>query len=113
MRACQCGFCRNHGAISTSDPRGELRFLLKDQAELIRYRFATGSAKFLICAICGVYVGAQMETDGRFCAIVNLRTLENADTVELKAEAVDYSGEDAAARRARRDNRWTPVITPA
>jgi hypothetical protein len=32
MRACQCSFCRKHGAVSTSDPKGESRFLLKDRA---------------------------------------------------------------------------------
>ena len=26
IRACQCAFCRAHDALSTSDPKGEIRF---------------------------------------------------------------------------------------
>lgn len=48
-RACQCSFCRCHGALSTSDPAGRLRFEVDDAALLLRYRFATRSADFLIC----------------------------------------------------------------
>jgi hypothetical protein len=48
-----------------------MNFTVLDLCTLIRYRFATKSAEFLICARCGIYVGAQMEEDGRFYAIAN------------------------------------------
>src|SRR5688572_18730319 len=36
LRACQCSFCRHHGALSTSDPGGTLRFDLGDAGLLRR-----------------------------------------------------------------------------
>jgi len=108
-RACQCGFCRAHGALSTSDPAGELRFAVDDAAALTRYRFASETAEFLICARCGVYVGAMMEHEGRWYGIVNLRTLEGYREGVHAAQPFDYSGETADARRTRRARRWTPA----
>jgi hypothetical protein len=46
IRACQCSFCRAHGALSTSDPMGRLRFGCSRPELLQRYRFATGTAEF-------------------------------------------------------------------
>ncbi len=107
-RACACGFCRAHGALSTSDPAGELRF--DAAATLTRYRFATGTAEFLCCARCGVYVGALMEADdGRRYGIVNLRTLDGFRAETYAPRPFGYSGESADERRARRASRWTPA----
>jgi hypothetical protein len=109
VRACQCGFCRRQGALSTSDRQGELAFAARDRNAAIRYRFATNSAEFLICARCGIYVGAQMEAAGHGYGIANLRTLEGGGDFAGRAQAMDYSTEDADARRARRISRWTPL----
>lgn len=111
--ACQCSFCRRHGALSSSDPEGEVRFTIADTSAIMRYRFERATADFLICARCGVYVGAQMEDAGRYYAIVNLCTLENAAAVEYIAQPMDYSGEDSVSRRARRAKGWTPLTAPA
>ena len=108
-RACQCGFCRAHGALSTSDPTGAPRFAADDATTLIRYRFATETAEFLICARCGVYVGAVMSHDGRWYGIVNLRTLEGYRESAYTVQPFDYSGESADTRRMRRASRWTPA----
>jgi hypothetical protein len=96
-----------------SDPHGEMNFAVLDRGSVIRYRFATGSAEFLICARCGIYVGAQMEEEGRFYAIANLRTLDRQDEFAWRSQPMDYSGEDSVARRERRARRWTPVGSPA
>jgi hypothetical protein len=56
-RACQCSFCRSHSALTVSDADGALR-IDADPAALVRYRFGLKTADFLICARCGVYVGA-------------------------------------------------------
>ena len=55
-RACQCGFCRRHGARTVSDPAGAASLSLGEKA--MRYRFGTGTTDFLICGRCGVYVAA-------------------------------------------------------
>jgi hypothetical protein len=112
-RACQCSFCRKHGAMTTSDPQGAMNFVVQDRSAIIRYRFASETAEFLICARCGIYVGAQMEEGGRHYAIANLRAFEGSGEFRQRAEPMDYSGEDSSARRTRRASRWTPVASPA
>lgn len=107
-RACQCSFCLRHGALSTSDPRGELRFEIDAPDLLLRYRFATGSADFLICLRCGVYVGALMQEGAAWFAIANLNTLQGREALRPAPQPMDYDGEDVARRRGRRSARWTP-----
>ena len=109
LRACQCSFCRHHGALSTSDPQGAVRFEVRDPSRVTRYRFGLKTADFLICASCGVYVGATITDAGTSWAIVNANTLD--DVAQLKQSVTDmhYDGEDEAGRMARRKSRWTPV----
>ena len=109
LRACQCSFCRHHGALSTSDSQGALRFELRDASRLIRYRFGLKTAYFLICGTCGVYVGATLEDGGKSWAIINANTLDEVAQLAQDAAPMDYDGEDAAGRMARRKARWTPV----
>jgi hypothetical protein len=110
VRTCGCGFCRKHGLLTTSDPRGEMDFILADRTALIRYRFETATADFLICGRCGVYVGAQMEEAGHYYAIANLRTLEGERELGI-VQPMDYSRESVSERLMRRASRWTPVRT--
>jgi hypothetical protein len=86
-----------------------MHFVVHDRTALVRYQFGTGTADFLICGRCGVYVGAQMTEDGRYYAIANLNTLDGGGEFVHTAEPMDYSGEDSSARRARRASRWTPL----
>jgi hypothetical protein len=110
VRTCGCSFCRKHGLLTTSDPRGEMEFGLTNPAAVLRYRFETGTADFVICGRCGVYVGAQMEEAGRCYAIANLRTLDGEGELG-KVQPMDYSRESVAERVSRRASRWTPVRT--
>ena len=50
-RACQCSFCRSHGAVTLSDAEGAMRIDAEADA-LVRYRFGLKTADFLICARC-------------------------------------------------------------
>jgi hypothetical protein len=112
LRACQCSFCRHHGARSTSDPDGRVRFEVQDVAQLTRYRFGLRTADFLICARCGIYVGATLQTDGAQWAIVNANTLDEAAQLTQPPQPMDYDGEDEASRQARRRARWSPAQGP-
>jgi hypothetical protein len=108
VRACQCSFCRAHGALSTSDPHGWLSFDGREAQQVRRYRFGLGTADFMLCGACGVFVGAQMKSErGRF-GILNVRTLR--PLIELPVpQSMDYDVENRGARQERREQRWTPL----
>ena len=74
-RACDCDFCRMHGASYLSDPRGRLVVRVKESAELGRYRQGSGTADCLVCRTCGVLVGVACEIEGQLYATVNARTV--------------------------------------
>jgi len=109
LRACQCSFCRAHGARTTSDPNGTISIRVRDTTKLQRYRFGLKTADFLICRPCGVFVGALMEEDGRRFLTVNANTFKPPPAYDIIGVAKDFGGEDAEGRTARRSARWTPV----
>ena len=106
VRACQCGFCRRHGARSVSDPEGAATLTLA--VEPIRYRFGAHTADYLICARCGIYVGAVTELGGQPFLTLNLNVCDDP-RLELEAVRVSYDGEDTETKGARRRERWTPL----
>ncbi len=75
-RACDCGFCRKHGASYVSDAQGSLVIRIKDERASGKYRQGSGQAEFLFCGICGVLVGVSYRSDGRLYAAVNTRILD-------------------------------------
>ena len=105
-RACQCSFCRRHGARSVSDPDGEA--MLSWSEAPILYRFASRAADYVICRRCGTYVGAMAEIEGRSLATLNLNAFDDPNP-ELEAEPVSYEGESAERKAGRRSARWTPL----
>jgi len=109
VRACQCGFCRAHGALTASDPSGRLAFQVKQGEALERYRFALMTADFLLCRRCGVYVGAQIETTHGAFGIINTRTLMPVPAELPVAAKSNYDSESTSDRVARREQRWTPL----
>jgi hypothetical protein len=74
-RACDCTFCRKHGAAYLSDPAGTLSIAAQPGA-LRRYRQGSENADFLICAHCGVLIAVAFEHDARIYAAVNLGCLD-------------------------------------
>ena len=105
-RACQCSFCRRHAARSVSDPDGKVTITLGGDVQ--RYRFGRKLADFLICARCGIYVGAVAELDGGSYAVLNLNAFDEPH-LELAGAPFSYDGESAEERNARRRQRWTPA----
>ena len=109
VRACQCGFCRIHAALTTSDPAGSLQFACVDPRHLQRYRFASGATDFLLCRQCGVYLGARIGSAEHAFGVLNVRTLPARRMDLPEAIPMDYAAETPQARRARREARWTPL----
>ena len=109
VRACSCGFCRAHGALTTSDPSGRLAFRPEPGELLQRYRFGLRTADFLICRRCGVYVGAQIATAQGAFGIINALALRPLPVGLPAAVEADYGAESGGERIARRAQRWTPL----
>ena len=109
IRACSCSFCRAHGARSTSDPNGHVEITVNDPGQLIRYRFATKTADFLICGRCGIYVAAVLTVGSSSYATVNVNTLDSAKSFLQEARSMNYDGETEMERIRRRMKNWTPA----
>ena len=75
-RACDCDFCRKHGAAYVSDPHGVLRLHIADEGHLRRYRQGSGIAECLLCGNCGVVVAVTYRHDGKLYATVNAKTID-------------------------------------
>lgn len=106
LRECQCNFCRKHAMLSTSDPNGQALILVRNSASLRRYRFATAVTDFLICARCGVYIGATVMNDG--WVVLNARTVSCAsELIARPAEPRIFDQESADERIARRVRMWS------
>src|ERR1700716_3182913 len=78
-RACDCGFCRKHGAAYISDAQGTLRIRINDQRRSGTYRQGSELAEMLLCTHCGVLMGALYRAEGRIYATVNVRVIEGAE----------------------------------
>jgi hypothetical protein len=108
VRACQCEFCRRHGAATASDPGGMAT--IRSRSCLVHYRFGARTTDFLICSVCGVYVAAAMDDEGRLLATLNVAGLRMSPLHEMTPEPADYDREDPISRRARRLSLWTPTV---
>jgi hypothetical protein len=109
VRACLCSFCRRHGSRAVSDPAGRVTVTVKEPALVRRYRFGLASADFYLCGRCGVYVAAVLEDAGALYGIAIVIALDDAAAFSQAPKPADYSAEDEAARRRRRQSRWTPA----
>ena len=113
LRACGCSFCRKHGVRTTSDPAGTVRLKVDDPKLLQRYHFGTGTTETLICRNCGIYLAAVTDVDGALYAIVNVNALDDRSAFERPPQVMDYEGESAEQRQARRKVKWTPATLDA
>lgn len=104
-RACDCGFCRVHGAMTWSDPEGTVTIRVADPGLLQRYRFGLRTADFYLCRECGAYLGAVLTDGDHAWSTVNLRLTGLAP----ETAPARYGAEDEAERIARRKRAWTPA----
>jgi hypothetical protein len=75
-RACDCDFCRKHGASYVSDPQGSLQIRIRDERDCGKYRQGSAIADCLLCRNCGVLVGISHWHDGRQYAAVNAKVVD-------------------------------------
>ena len=110
LRACFCSFCRAHSTRTTSDPLGSVEIEAEDWSLVEPYRFGSGTAEFLICRRCGVYLGAICETVAGTRAVINTNCLDDRAAFTRLPVPVDHDGERTEDRLARRAANWTPAI---
>lgn len=103
-RACDCSFCRAHGAVWISDPAGQLVVRVHRPDRLRRYRQGSEAAQFLLCGDCGVLVAVVFEDGDQRHAAVNAGCL---DTRDAFAPAVAASPQALAP--AEKVARWRQV----
>jgi len=106
-RACDCSFCRAHGAAWVSDADARLSIHAHRLDRLHRYRQGSLAAQFLLCGDCGVLVAVVFEEDDRTYAAVNVRCLAARDAF---APVVSASPQTLAA--AEKTARWRQVWIP-
>jgi hypothetical protein len=108
-RACACDYCARHGAVWTSHPDARAQLTVGEESAILRYRFGTSSADFIVCRRCGILVIAVcVLEDGARC-VINVNSLDNVDASEIGRRATNFDGEDLASRLARRRRNWMPV----
>ena len=79
-RACDCSFCRAHGAAWASDADAQLIIHAHRPELLRRYRQGSFAAQFLLCGDCGVLVAVVFEEGDQRFAAVNVACLQARDT---------------------------------
>lgn len=75
-RACDCSFCRKHGAQYISDPGGVLTLHIVREEMLARYQQGSHSAEFLCCRQCGVLVAVIYEDNDYIYGAINTASVD-------------------------------------
>ncbi|NND66146.1 MAG: hypothetical protein HKN19_01045 [Halioglobus sp.] len=111
-RACQCSYCREHGAAWVSKPGTRVRLGVRDQLGYRVVQQGSETAQFYECDHCGAVLVATVEAEGDTYGALNARHLRNPQGFAAPVE-VDYSGQDAAEKVARWRSNWCcPVQLP-
>ncbi|AMO24360.1 hypothetical protein GCM10027034_14080 [Ramlibacter solisilvae] len=109
-RACGCSFCTKHGGVWTSCSTGRLKVAIGDPLLVSKYAFGTQTARFHVCARCGIVPVVTSRIDGRTYAVVNVNAFESVDASLLKHAPASFDGESEEARLARRKRNWIPAV---
>ncbi|WP_233511035.1 GFA family protein [Dyella psychrodurans] len=99
-RACDCSFCRKHGAAYISDPKGKLSIIQRNAGALHEYRQGSNTARFLLCKDCGVLVGVALDHESGTYAAVNAGCLDDVTELgeSLSASPQRLSPEEKVSR---------------
>jgi len=100
-RACDCTFCRQHGAAWLSDARGSLAIRVSDPGELGIYKQGSEQAELLLCRHCGGLMAVLLREEGRIFGAVNSRAFV-ASPVTFGAELCVSPQQLAPADKVKR-----------
>jgi hypothetical protein len=93
--ACNCSMCERMGFLHIMVPKPKFR-LLAGKDRLTEYRFNTGVARHLFCAVCGVksFYVPRSHPDGYS---LNVRCMEAAQFRSLEVRPFDGQNWEASA----------------
>jgi hypothetical protein len=103
-RACDCDFCRKHGAAWVSDPQGSLAIRICEERAAARYAQGAGIAEMLLCRRCGVLVAA-LWAEPRLYGVVNTGALD-ARSEFAQTQAVSPKELSSEAKMSRWRSIW-------
>jgi hypothetical protein len=86
-RACDCSFCRKHGAAYISDSAGRLQIAVSEPAALLSYQQGSEAALFQLCARCGVLVAVTYAHANRLFGAVNAGCLNDSTVLGSRTPA--------------------------
>jgi hypothetical protein len=92
---CNCSICAMTGFLHLIVPHDDFR-LLSDADTLASYRFGTGAANHLFCAICGVKSFYQPRSHAHAWS-VNLNALDDPAALEVTVRRFDGRNWERAA----------------
>lgn len=84
---------------------------VREPDKLVRYRFGLRTADFLLCATCGIYIGALLPDGEHGWFTVNVNTFRAPPPLDFPLHPVVYDSEDVRGRVDRRKTKWTPVAS--
>jgi hypothetical protein len=108
-RACDCDFCRKHGAAWVSDPQGSLLIQLRAERDASRYAQGAGIAEMLLCRTCGVLVAALWR-EQQLYGVVNVSVLD-ARAAFAAAQTVAPKELSPEEKRKRWQSLWFSAVT--
>jgi hypothetical protein len=108
-RACDCEFCRKHGAAWVSDPKGSLLIRIAEAREAGRYAQGAELAEMLLCRRCGVLVAALWQQQ-RLYGVVNASVLDARDEF-APAQPVSPQRLSPEAKMSRWQSIWFANVT--
>ena len=109
-RACDCSFCTKHGGVWTSNPAGSLVVTINDPGLVSEYAFGHGTARFRVCARCGIVPVVTSDIDGRLYAVVSVNAFNDVDPSLLDRSPTSFGAENVESRLERRARNWIPDV---
>jgi hypothetical protein len=109
-RACDCDFCRKHGAAYVSDPQGSLVVRIRDERNTAYYRQGSGLADFLFCRSCGVLAAVLYREDSRAYGAINAKIVEGGATFGAEQTSSPKALSDSQKTKRWQDL-WFPKVT--
>lgn len=105
-RGCSCSFCSPRASSWASIPTATLELGVQSPRLVSRYRFASQTAEFHVCARCGAVPVATSLIDGHVYGTINVQALLGVEPGLVRHQTVDHGDETVGTRLERRKRRW-------